>query len=172
MAKFLYLHIITLYIVLSLLFLPATFKASSTYNENADFSSMQQAEEAFSSAYNMVLKAESAGANVTNLIMKLNEAASYLSTAKNLLRNEDPDGVAELTFSTIEIADSVKDEATSLEASALANRDFANKISFGISTIVVSIFLVFMFFIWIWFKGFYVRKFLNLTPEVVSDVES
>ncbi len=125
-----------------------------------------------SSAYDVVLKAESAGANVTNLIMKLNEAASYLSTAKNLLRNEDPDGVAELTYSSIEIAESVKVEATSLKASALADRDFANKISLIISTVVVSIFLVFMFSLWQVFKRFYVRKFLDLTPKVVSDVKS
>jgi hypothetical protein len=172
MTKFSHLHTITIYLVLSFLFLPAIFKVSSTINENADSSSTQQAEEAVSSAYDVVLKAESAGANVTNLIMMLNEAASYLSTAKNLLRNEDPDGVAELTFSSIEIADSVKVEATSLKVSALADRDFANKISFVISTVVVSIFLVFMFFLWQVFKGFYVRKFLDLTPRVVSDVES
>ena len=172
MAKLYYLHTITIYLLLSLLFLPAIFKAGSTYNENADSSSTQQAEEAVSSAYHVVLKAESAGVNVTNLLMKLNEAASYLSTAKNLLRNEDPDGVAELTYSSIEIADNVKVEATRLEALALADRDFANKISFLISAIVVSVFLVFMFSIWLVFKGFYVRKFLGLTPRIVSDVES
>jgi len=172
MAKVSFLYAITIYLVLSLLFLPAIFKASSTFNENADSSLMQQAEEAVSSAYEMVLSAENAGANVTNPLMKLNEAASYLSTARNLLRNEDPDGVAELIFSSIEIAVSAKNEANNLKASALADRDFANKISLLISSVVVSIFLVFMFYLWRVFKRSYIRKFLDLTPEVVSDVES
>jgi ABC-type multidrug transport system permease subunit len=156
---------------LSLLFLPAIFKAGSTFNENADSSLMQQAEEAVSSAYVMVLNAENAGANVTNPLMKLNEAASYLSTARNLLRNEDPDGVAELIFSSIEIAVSAKNEANSLKASALAGGDFDNKLSILISSVVVSIFF-FIFSLWRVFKGFYMRKFLALTPEVVSNVES
>jgi predicted PurR-regulated permease PerM len=172
MAKFSYLHIITIYLVLSLLFLPAIFKVSSTFNENVDSSLMQQAEEAVSSAYEMVLNAENAGANVTNPLMKLNEAASYLSTAKNLLRNEDPDGVAELILSSIEIAVSAKNEANSLKASALADRDFGNKLSILISSVVVSIFLVFMFYLWQVFKRSYMRKFLDLTLEVVSVVES
>jgi predicted PurR-regulated permease PerM len=142
------------------------------FNENADSSLMQQAEEVVSSAYVMVLNAENAGANVTNPLMKLNEAASYLSTARNLLRNEDPDGVAELIFSSIEIAVNAKNEANNLKASALANRDFANKISILISSVVVSIFLVFMFYLWQIFKRSYMRKFLDFTPRVVSDVES
>jgi hypothetical protein len=134
--------------------------------------SVQQAEDSVSQAFEAVLGAESAGGNVSSLIVSLNESAALLSAAENMLRSGDSNGVVALANRSIEIANDVKGEAATLETSASANRNFVFEISLVVSAVGVPVFLVFMFFLWRWFKGYYARKLLGLRPEVVENVES
>jgi hypothetical protein len=131
---------------------------------------VKQAEESVTTAFKAVLDAEAAGANVSGLIVELNQAVGLLSEAKIALGNGDFDGAAEDAASVVEVAEQVRDEASSLRASALVHRDLVfNALLVG-SSIGVSVFLVFMWFLWRWFKGYYVRRVLGLKPEVVGSI--
>lgn len=140
--------------------------AESRYEANA---SIQQAEESIYSAFEAVLEAEDAGANVSRLIVRLNEAASLLAEAEALFRNGKFGEVTELTDRSFDIAAEVKGEASILRVSALQSREFAFRVSLIGSSVGVLGFLFFMFLLWRWFKGFYIRRILRLRPEVASD---
>jgi hypothetical protein len=169
MLKFFFRRLNVIYLIFSFLFYPAVLRVSATYSENADYTLIQSAENAVSSAYDSVLEAESAAANVTQLILDLNEAVTYLSSAENLFRNGDPDDVFELTSRSIEIANIVKNKAAVLRSSALAERDFVSKASFIGSVAGVCVFLAFMLLFWGWFKRHYVRRLLDMKPEVAEN---
>lgn len=128
-----------------------------------------EAEQSISSAFHVVLEAEDAGANVSSLTVRLNEAAGLLAEARILVQNGDSGQAADLASYSVEIADDVKDEASILKVSALAHRDFVFKVSLAGSLIGVPVFLVFMFRLWRWFKGYYVRRILRLRPEILED---
>jgi len=134
---------------------------------------VQLGEEAISSAFEAVLEAESAGANVSGLVQKLNEAVGFLSEARVLAASGGFDGeAAEFASRCVDVADRVRDEALALLASALAHRDFVFRLSVVGSVVGVSVFLSFMFLSWRWFKVYYRRKVLDLRPEAVDDADA
>jgi len=153
------------------MFSPSILKVASTYNANEGSTSIQQAYDAISSAFEVVLKSESTGANVTNLIIKLNEAAGYLSDAKVLLINGGSGDIDELTKRSVEIASEVKNEAQVLQSSTLVDRDYIFKISVIESLVGIPAFLLCMIFFWRWFKSYYTHKIMSLKPEVAENVE-
>jgi len=157
------------FLILLDLCIPNVVSASSYHEADG---AIQQAEQAISSAFEAVLEAEGAGANVSGLIRELNEAAGLLADAKISLNNGDLSDVVQLASRVVETADSVKDEASSLRASALSLREFVFKASFVGSGVGVSAFLLFMFYLWRWFKGYYTRKVLGLKPEVADDADA
>jgi len=133
---------------------------------------LEQAEQSISSAFHMVLEAEDAGANVSGLTAKLNEAAGLLVEAKILVQNGDSRQAADLASHSVEIAEDVKDEASTLKASALSHHDFLFKVSLVGTLVGVPAFLALMFLLWRWFKGYYTRRILGLKPEVAEDVDA
>ena len=137
-----------------------------------DYMSIQQADEAVSSAFVVVLDAEVAGANVSMLVAELNEAVGSLVEANLLLANGMVDEAAEAVRLSVEIAERVEDEGLVLKASVLAQRDFVFMLSVAGSIVGVPVFLVFMLFVWRRFKRSYERRVLGLKPEVVGDVEA
>ncbi len=132
--------------------------------------SVERAEKAVSSAFDIVSEAEVAGGNVSSLILRLNDAVGLLSEARvRLADGGSGDSVAGFAGQCIEIANSVRYEASTLRASALSQRDFVFKLSVVGSVVAVSFFLCFMFLFWRWFEGYYSRRVLGLRPEVVVD---
>jgi len=133
---------------------------------------IEVADRSVSSAFEAVLDAEGAGANVSALIEALNEAVGSLVEAKVFFKNGDFGKVGEVAGRSAEVADVVKDEALVLKTEALSHRDFVFKISVIGSAIGVPAFLFCMFFLWRWFKGYYMRRVLRMKPEVASDVKA
>ena len=164
-------HFVTICLICSFIFSPGILKVASTYNANEGSTSIQQAYDTISSAFEAVLKAESAGANVTNLIIKLDEAAGCLSDANVLLMNGGSGDIDELTERSVEIAGEVKNEAQVLQANTLSNRDYIFKISVIESLVGVPAFLLCMILFWRWFKSYYTHKIMSLKPEVAENVE-
>jgi len=145
----------------------------STFGQDEAYNAVQLGEEAISLAFKAVLEAENAGANVSGLVQRLNEAVGFLSEARVLAANGSFDReVAEFTSRCVDVADRVRDEALALLASALAHRDFVSRLSVAGSVVGVSVFLSFMFLSWRWFKVYYRRKVLDLRPEAVDDADA
>jgi hypothetical protein len=149
-----------------------TVNNSLAYTKDEANTSIQQADEAASSAFKAVLEAEKVGTNVSRLITKMNEAAVLLTNAKIMVYKENFHDTIELANSSIEIANSVKYEATILKISTLSLHDFIFKNSIIESLVGVTVFLLSMTFFWRWFKSYYVHKILGLKPRVIENVDT
>ena len=146
------------------------------YSEDEASTSIQLADKAVCSAFEAVSEAESAGGNVSNFIARLNQASDLLVEAMPLFKNgssiDNIANVIELANRSIELANSVKNEAVDLKASTLSYHDYSLKIYIVVSSIGVAIFIVFMFLSWRWFKGYYTSRILSLKPEVAEDAKT
>lgn len=135
-------------------------------------SSVGNADVAVREAFNATLSAEGAGANVSGLILRLNEATQILGEANIALEAGNSNEATSKADQCIQIAQSVKSDADVLKNSAL-NETQAVFWSFLVFSVVgVSVFVVVLLVVWSWFKRGYVRKMLGMKPEVVSDVEA
>ena len=65
-------------------------------------------------AFNSVLDAEKAGANVSHLLVKLNAAVELLSDAQNAYNSGNTANVTSLANNAIQIANQVNDDALNL----------------------------------------------------------
>lgn len=130
-----------------------------------------EAEEALVSAYDVVLEAEEAGANVSYLLDKLSIGGEYLAEAYIFVRFGDSESAAYLANLCAEAVNDVEDEAELLreEATRLEKADILGRV-FG-SAVGVVIVVVCGFVLWELFKRYYHEKILELKPEV-GDVES
>jgi len=133
---------------------------------------LQDSESSLNLAFKKVLEAERAGANVTALIARLNEAVDLLLEANLLERNGKHDEAAEAASAAAEISREVEDQASELKNSALSNREFAFKFSIAGSAVGVSAFLFFMSRLWRRFKKYYVDRILAYKPEVAEDADT
>ena len=136
----------------------------------ADF--LQDSESSINLAFEKVLEAERAGANVTALVARLNEAVDLLVKANLLERNGKYDEAAEAASAAAKIAREVEDQALKLKDSAISNREFAFKISIAGSAVGISAFLFFMSRLWHRFKKYYVERILACKPEVTEDADT
>jgi len=132
-------------------------------------SSVGEADVAVRRAFNATLDAERAGANVSGLILRLNEAGGILAEAEIALKDGNSSEAASKAGQCIRIAQSVKSDADVLKASALdeAQTVFWTSLTFSVVGIVV--FVVVLALVWRWFKGGYVRRMLSMKPEVAAD---
>jgi len=130
------------------------------------------AEEAVSSAFEVVLEAEGVGADVSGLVVELNGAVGLLVEARVLLAVGLVDEAVEAADLAVEVAWRVRNEAAGLEFTLSARRDSLFWASVLGGAVGVPVFLVSMWFVWRWFRGFYVRRVLGLKPEVPGDVEA
>jgi hypothetical protein len=123
-------------------------------------------------AFEAVLDAEKAGANVSDLIIQLNSAGVLLAEAENAYRV----GVFSEAVSKAEecsmLADGVMGEALQLRDSAIVNAQtvFWHNLMFSIFEGAAFLFVI--FFVWSWFRRVYVKRIVNMKPEVVSDDEA
>jgi membrane protein implicated in regulation of membrane protease activity len=152
--------------VLALLAFCAVRVPSVRGDENS--SSLGDADAALRQAFAIVLDAESAGANVSGLILRLNEAGIVLSKAEIALGNGNSSEAANEAGQCVGIADGVKNDAVALKASTLdeARTTFRTYLIF--SVVSVAVFVVVLAVVWRRFRRGYVGKALGAKPEVVS----
>jgi len=135
-------------------------------------SAIGEADNALRMAFEAVLEAERAGANVSDLIVKLDEAGRLLAEAENAYRvgnfNEAVSKAEECSM----LADGVAVEASSLKSLALANAQTALWQNLTFSCFGGLAFLVALFFVWGWFKRVYAKKLMRMKPEVAVDTEA
>jgi hypothetical protein len=132
-------------------------------------SNVGDAESAVLVAFNATLEAERAGANVSDLIVRLNEAAGLLDDAEVALNSGNLSGAASMAGQCIGIAESVKGDADVLKASALDEAQNVFWMLSAFSAVGIAAFVVVLVLVWLWFKRRYTTKVLDAKPEVVSD---
>lgn len=130
-----------------------------------------EAEGAVGLAFRAVSEAEAAGANVSYLLFRLNEAAGLLSRAEMLYGLGDYDDALDAADRSLKMAGSVRDEALLLKRLAAEEKSRAFQFSLAFSIAGSAAFLLSLFLVWRWFRGFYIRRIMNLKPEVASDAE-
>jgi hypothetical protein len=132
-------------------------------------SSVAEADAAVRQAFNATLNAERAGANVSGLIFRLNEAGGILGKAEIALKDENSTEAASKAEECIGIAESVSTDADVLKTSALneAKAGFQTSLVFPLAG--VAVFVVDLLVVWSWFKSRYVRRMLGRKPEVAHD---
>jgi len=164
-APLLFLLIIMVF-SLSLTLLPFYVSASDEAS-----SAVGGADNALRRAFEAVLEAERAGVNVSDLIVKLDEAGGLLAEAENAYRiGNFSEAVSRAEECSI-LANGVVGEALSLQNMALADAQTAFWQNLTFSCFGGAAVLVVLFLVWGWFKRVYVKRMLRMKPEVASDVE-
>jgi hypothetical protein len=135
-------------------------------------SSVGEADVAVRRAFNATLDAERAGANVSGLILRLNEAGELLAEAEIADKiGRFSEAVSKAEQCSV-LADGVMDEAITLKGEVLAGAQISFWQDLTVTIMGSAVFLVAMFFVWGWFKRAYAEKLLRMKPEVASDVEA
>jgi hypothetical protein len=86
---------------------------------------LQLANDAVDQAFNAVLDAEKAGANVTGLLVQINTAQGILAQAENSYRTGNANTAANLADSVLPIAQQVKLDAQSAKQTAIVSEQNA-----------------------------------------------
>jgi len=132
-------------------------------------SAIEKAEEALASAYEAVLEAEGAGANVSALVARLSEAGELLAQAQVSYRLGDFDGAARFADLCGEIGEEVKVEAYDLRGLAL--EEAAQRFRWTMIGSIVGVVAILCLSLLGWriFKRRYYGRVLGTRPEVGSD---
>jgi len=131
--------------------------------------SFQTANNSVNLAFDMVLKAEKAGANVKALLTQLNAAASLIAQAENSYRSGDTSSIESNTDQAVAIARQVTAQAATLEQKASAAHQNTLLISV-VFTLLGSIMLILaLYLVWGIFKSHYFKRVLESKPEVVDN---
>jgi len=135
-------------------------------------SAIGEADNALRRAFEAVLEAERAGVNISDLIVKLDEAGGLLAEAEIELRGGNSSGAVSKVHTCFVMTESIIEEASSIKASALAERQEALWQTMLFSLTGSASFIVLLLIVWIRLKLRYFEKLSKMKPEVASDVEA
>lgn len=127
-----------------------------------------ETEEVLSSAYEAVLDAERAGANVSILLDKLNLGGEYLSEAYFWYRSGDSEAANHFAGLCRGVVGNVRNEAIELMDAAKISGDSEFVATIFKSIVGVIIVVILSSVVWRVFKRRYTRPVLGLRSEVVS----
>jgi hypothetical protein len=148
----------------------ASFVCNKSYAEVADQvpPKVAEADIAVGQAFNAVLHAEQAGANVTSLLAQLNDAAALLAQAEMASRNGDANAAADNATGALSIASEVKAEAVDAKASALVAGTNALWFTTVFSVVGATALVLALFLVWRRLKHGYFKNSLESKPEATS----
>jgi len=112
------LKLLLILAVLSLFLLPVFISKVNAPSEDRAASAINQAEESVASAYEAVLEAQGAKANVSGLLDQLNVAGKHLADARMLYKLGDFDNAVHSADLSSEIGEEVRNEAMQLKIEA------------------------------------------------------
>jgi hypothetical protein len=114
------------------------------------------------------LDAEKAGANVTDLMFRLNYAMGILAQAENAYRIGDTISAQTKADSVLPIAQQVTLNAQEAKQTAAIYSQNAFSNSILLSMVGVVVFVLGLFFVWLLFKQKYIKGLSESKPEVVN----
>jgi hypothetical protein len=129
---------------------------------------LQAANYAVDHAYENVIRAEEAGANITDLQGRLNFAAIYLAQAENDYRAGDYNGASVKADSVLPIAQEVTEAAQNAKQNALVSHRNTLWLTIAFTAIGASVFVLVLFLVWRKLKNIYMAKYFGSKPEVVE----
>jgi len=158
--------------LMMVLFVASQFFVVATYGEFGEdvaASALKDAEEVVFSAYQAVLEAEESGANVSGLMVRLNEAEGLLANARMAYKFGDFEEASRFATSSTNIGVEVENAAVELRDSALSEKE--QHMWFSMIGSVVSVVLIVLGSFWVWrvFKRRYYGRVLGMKPEVGAD---
>ena len=124
------------------------FVTFAEVGESEAASALADAEGEVTLAYLAVLKVEEAGANVSGLMVRLNESGGFLARARMAYRLEDFDGTVSFAALSGSIGVEVQDEAVRLKNTALS--ESAQRMMFTMTASVLGIALIALASFWVW----------------------
>ena len=127
---------------------------------------LQAANYAVKYAFNAVLDAERAGANVTDLLNQLNDAAGIFAQAVISCRNGDPNTTSDKADSALAIAERVTTAAQDARQTALVSGQNAFWSTLAFTVIGAFAFVLILLLVWRRFKRKYVKNLSAAKPEV------
>jgi len=118
------------------------------------------------SAYRAVAEAEAAGANVTELKIKLNYAGELLAAANASFGVGNFSGAVHFALLANETVEGVEFDASQL--AVVARDDWSRRFQWAVlgSSIGASSAVLVVLFVWVRFRRWYVRRVLEFKPEV------
>lgn len=131
--------------------------------------SLEIANSSVNIAFEAVLSAEKAGADVTGLLAQLNVAADLLTNAENSYRSGDMNSIESNTDQAVVIARQVTAQAATLEQSATEANQNAILTSVVFTIIGSVIFVLVLLLVWQEFEKRYYEKIMRSKPEVVEN---
>jgi hypothetical protein len=131
-------------------------------------SKLQAANSAVIQAFTAVLDAEKAGANVTDLIKKLNGVSELLAQAEIAYRNGDLNTAEINADSVVSIAQEVQSAAQAEQSAALTSGQNSFLFAVALSVIGGFAFVFILFLLWRRFKRYYINNLSDAKPEVNS----
>jgi hypothetical protein len=131
-------------------------------------SKLQAANTAVEQAFNAVLDAEKAGANVTSLLAQLNVAAGILAQAENSYRTGDSNTAAVQADSVLPIAQEATIVAQEAKQTAVVSGPNAFWFPIAFTEIGAIVFVLALFLVWRRFKRSYISKLHEAKPKVNS----
>jgi CHASE3 domain sensor protein len=129
-------------------------------------SKLQAANTAVEQAFNSVVDAEKAGANVTDLLTRLNVAEGILAQAENSYRVGDSANASVQAESVLPIAQQVNASAHEAKQNAIVSGQNAYWSAIAFAIIGSLVFVLVLFVFWRWFKRRYINNLSQLKPEV------
>jgi hypothetical protein len=158
------------YVLLIFLFAVSIFSLFATVagvSENEATLASNDADETLTLAYTATLKAEEAGADVSDLLIRLDEAGGFLARAHMAYRSGDFDEAGHFANLAMSIGEEVQNAAASLEV--LARGESQQRLLFTLIGSIAGVVLVILgsYFGWRVFKRRYYKRVLKMKPEVV-----
>jgi preprotein translocase subunit SecF len=132
-------------------------------------SKLQVANDAVNQAFNAVLDAEKAGANVTGLLAQLNNAQGILAQAENSYRTGDFNTAANQADSVLPIVQQVTLDAQSVKQTAIVSSQNAFWTTIALTVIGIFVFVLILFLVWRRFKRNYIERLSESKPELVNN---
>lgn len=139
---------------------------SQQLNTQSVDSKLQAASNAVIQAFTTVLDAEKAGANVIDLISKLNGASELLAQANIAYRTGDLNTAANNADALLPITQEVLIAAQNAKQSASINGQNAFWSTLVLTLVGIFCFVLALFFFWCRFKKKYITNLLDTKPEV------
>jgi hypothetical protein len=132
-------------------------------------SQMTEAESMVKKAFSAVLKAGDAGANVTDLLSRLNDGMNFLAQAEVAYKTGNFNGATSSAVEASAVASEVETDAVRASYAASAKSQVVLWATVSMVSLAEAIFVLFMFLCWRWLKKNHVRRLSNSKPEVTQE---
>ncbi|MGD0494737.1 MAG: hypothetical protein ABSB28_01695 [Candidatus Bathyarchaeia archaeon] len=131
-----------------------------------------EADDALQRAFMAVSEAENAGANVSSLLVQLEEAGQILVEAKLAYNNANFNEATGAADECSVLASSVINQASTLESSALISTRVLLWQMIAFAAVGGFVFAIVLLMIWVRFRKHYVKNLNSKKPRVEFDAEA